>query len=137
MKKIIYTTETGVCVIHPTGELSLEDVLAKDIPIQYLSTARIVDKKEIPTDRTFRNAWEIKNEKIVENIGKAKEIHKDRLRADRVSLLEEQDVLYMQALEKKADTKAIVDEKNRLRDITKEVDKCKNTAEIRSIRLRI
>jgi hypothetical protein len=136
MKKIIYTTETGVCVLHPTGELSIEAVLAKDVPIQYRSTARIVDNKEIPTDRYFRDAWEIKNEKIVENIDKAKEIHKNKLRADRVALLEGQDVLYMKALEDGADTKAIVAEKKRLRDITKEVDKAATIAEIKAVKIK-
>ena len=32
MKKIIYPQETGVVVIHPTGELSVEETALKDVP---------------------------------------------------------------------------------------------------------
>ena len=50
---------------------------------------------------------------------KAVVITQDRLRAERKPLLEVQDVLFQRALESGADTKAIVAEKQRLRDITK------------------
>ena len=56
------------------------------------------------------------------DIAKAKDITKDRLRAERKPLLEEQDILFMQAQEAGADTSAIVAEKQRLRDITNQVD---------------
>lgn len=59
---------------------------------------------------------------ITVNINKAKDITKDRLRAERKPLLEEQDILFMQAQEQGADTTAIVAEKQRLRDITNQVD---------------
>ena len=55
---------------------------------------------------------------ITINLDKAKDITKDRLRADRKPLLEAQDVLFMKAQEASANTDAIVTEKNRLRDIT-------------------
>ncbi len=56
------------------------------------------------------------------NIDKAKDITKDRLRAERKPLLEAQDVAFQRALETSADTTAIVAEKARLRDITNQVD---------------
>ena len=56
------------------------------------------------------------------NMDKAKVITKDRLRADRTPLLEAQDVLFMRAQEAGSDTSAIVTEKQRLRDITVQVD---------------
>jgi hypothetical protein len=59
---------------------------------------------------------------ITIDINKAKVITKDRLREDRKPLLEAQDVLFNRALEGSADTSAIVTEKNRLRDITNQVD---------------
>ena len=59
---------------------------------------------------------------ITADINKAKAITKDRLRADRKPLLEEQDILFMKAQEAGSDTSAIVTEKQRLRDITKQVD---------------
>ena len=59
---------------------------------------------------------------ITIDIDKAKVITKDRLRAERKPLLEAQDILFNRALETSEDTSAIVKEKNRLRDITKQVD---------------
>ena len=56
------------------------------------------------------------------NFSKAQDITKDRLRLDRKPLLEEQDVLFMRAQEAGSDTSAIVTEKQRLRDITNQVD---------------
>jgi len=56
------------------------------------------------------------------NFSKAQDITKDRLRVDRTPLLEAQDVLFMRAQEAGDDTSAIVTEKNRLRDITEQVD---------------
>jgi len=70
---------------------------------------------------------------ITINLTKAKDITKDRLRADRKPLLEAQDILFMQAQESGADTTAIVAEKQRLRDITKDVDSCTTTDELKSL----
>ena len=56
------------------------------------------------------------------NFSKAQAITKDRLRVDRTPLLEAQDVLFMRAQEAGSDTSAIVTEKQRLRDITVQVD---------------
>jgi len=53
------------------------------------------------------------------DFGKAVAITQDRLRAERKPLMEAQDVLFQRALESGTDTKAIVAEKQRLRDITK------------------
>jgi hypothetical protein len=57
MSKILYpNSEGGICVIIPTGELPIEDVCQKDVPAgtPYL----IVEDDVIPSDRSFRNAWE-------------------------------------------------------------------------------
>ncbi len=70
---------------------------------------------------------------ITVNLTKAKDITKDRLRADRKPLLEAQDVLFMKAQESGADTTAIVAEKQRLRDITKQVDSCTTTDELKAL----
>ena len=59
---------------------------------------------------------------ITINLDKAKEITKARLRLERESLLQAQDVAFQRALESGADTTAIVAEKQRLRDITNDVD---------------
>ena len=70
---------------------------------------------------------------IIVDINKAKNITKDRLRAERKPLLEAQDVLFQRALESNADTSAIVAEKQRLRDITQLVDNATTLDELKSL----
>jgi len=69
---------------------------------------------------------------ITVDINKAKAITKDRLRADRKPLLEAQDILFMKAQEAGSDTSAIVTEKQRLRDITNQVDSMTTTDELKA-----
>ena len=69
---------------------------------------------------------------IIIDINKAKDITKDRLRAEREPLLEAQDVAFQRALESSADTSAIVAEKQRLRDITKLIDNINTIDELKA-----
>ncbi len=58
-KRIIYPTdEGGVAVIVPASDcgLTIEQIAAKDVPAG--KPFKIVDVMEIPSDRTFRAAWE-------------------------------------------------------------------------------
>jgi hypothetical protein len=70
---------------------------------------------------------------ITINLTKAKDITKNRLREDRKPLLEVQDILFMKAQESGADTTAIVTEKERLRDITKDADTCTTTDQLKAL----
>lgn len=70
---------------------------------------------------------------IVIDLEKAKAITKNRLRAERTPLLAAQDVLFQRALESGSDTSAIVAEKQRLRDITNQVDACTTTDELKAL----
>ena len=72
---------------------------------------------------------------ITVDINKAKVITKDRLRADRKPLLEAQDILFMKAQEAGTSTSAIVTEKQRLRDITNQVDSMTTTDELKAAKL--
>lgn len=72
---------------------------------------------------------------ITININKAKEITKERLRAERAPLLVEQDVAFQRALESGADTAAIVAEKQRLRDITNQVDVANTLDKLKKIKI--
>ena len=65
------------------------------------------------------------------DIAKAKDITKDRLREERKPLLEAQDILFMQAQEAGTDTSAIVTEKQRLRDVTNQVDSMTTVEELK------
>jgi|TARA_R110002167_G_scaffold134756_5_gene320978 hypothetical protein len=50
--------EGGVSVLTPVPNcgLTLEEIIAKDVPAG--KPHQVIDKSELPTDRTFRNAWE-------------------------------------------------------------------------------
>jgi hypothetical protein len=61
--RIIYPTpEGGVAIIIPAPDcgLTIEQIAAKDVPAGV--PFRIVGATDIPTDRTFRNAWEFSAE---------------------------------------------------------------------------
>jgi hypothetical protein len=58
-QRIIYPTDDGgVAIIVPAPEcgLTIEQIAAKDVPAG--KPFKIVDVMEIPSDRTFRSAWE-------------------------------------------------------------------------------
>ena len=63
--RIIYPTDDGgVAVIIPSPEYlethTIEEIAAKDVPAD--KPYKIVDAADIPTDRTFRSAWEMSND---------------------------------------------------------------------------
>jgi hypothetical protein len=57
-QRIIYPTDdNGVAIIIPADcGLSIEEIAAKDVPKG--KPYKIIDVADIPSDRTFRNAWE-------------------------------------------------------------------------------
>jgi hypothetical protein len=57
-QQIIYPTDDGgVAIIIPADcGLTIEEIATKDVPEG--KPYKIVDVSDIPTDRTFRNAWE-------------------------------------------------------------------------------
>ena len=57
-KRFIYTNDDGsVNIVCPADntDLTLDQIKAKDCPSG--KTVYTVNKSEIPTDRSFRNAW--------------------------------------------------------------------------------
>lgn len=131
---IVYTNKDGgLSVCYPTGELPIEEVQAKDTPAGSI----IVDADSLPNEHNeFFNAWELSGTTVTVNLGKAKAITKDRLRAERKPLLEAQDVAFQRALESGADTTAIVAEKQRLRDITQLADQATTLDELKQIEVK-
>ena len=71
-----------------------------------------------PSDRHFRNAWAISGKVIAEDMTKAKEIFKAKIREVRAPLLEAEDVVYMKAMEADDSTAKTnsVNKKKALRD---------------------
>ena len=129
---IIFTNNNGgVSVCIPTGEISIEAVLAKDCP----KGAMIVDSSALPNQHNdFYDAWELIDGKVEVSLPKAKELTKNRLRVEREPLLAAQDVAFQRALESGIDTTAIVAEKQRLRDVTGLADSATTLEELRSLK---
>ena len=115
---IIFTNDNGgVSTCIPTGEISIEAVMEKDVPKG--KGARIVNIVDLPNQHNdFYDAWEMDATSVTVNFAKAVELTKARLRAERTPLLAAQDVAFQRALEEGKATAAIVAEKQRLRDIT-------------------
>lgn len=57
-QRIIYPTDDGVAIIVPAPDcgLTIEEIAAKDVPTG--KPYKIVNVADIPSDRTFRSAWE-------------------------------------------------------------------------------
>lgn len=58
MKVIVYkTNNNGVAVLSPapTWTGTLEELAKKDVPAN--TPYKIIEASELPSDRTFRNAW--------------------------------------------------------------------------------
>jgi hypothetical protein len=61
--RIIYPTDDGgvaVVVPAPNSGLTIEQIAAKDVPAG--KAYKIVDVADVPSDRTFRGAWEYSND---------------------------------------------------------------------------
>ena len=124
MSRIIYTNSDGtVSILQPilteinpnTGKpFTIEEIAEKDVPVG-ISTYSIVEDSVIPTDRSFRDSWVgngvgVSTATIVEDLTKAKEIHKTNIRNARIPKLAELDVEFTKALETGASTTDIVAE---------------------------
>jgi len=111
MKRIIYQNETGgVSIIIPTEsvELALKDV-PEGVPYE------IVDEADIPSDRTFRNAWVMGDCCVEHDLDKCKEIGHDRRRQQRAEEFAPYDEVIMKQIPG-ADATAAEEARQQIRD---------------------
>jgi hypothetical protein len=69
-QRIIYPNdEGGVSVIVPSPNcgLTIEEIAAKDVPAG--KPYKIVDVADIPSDRTFRDAWTVNEADLTDGVG--------------------------------------------------------------------
>lgn len=71
-QRIIYQTdEGGVAVVVPTPEAlelyGIEAIALKDVPAG--KPFKIVDTADVPSDRTFRAAWEVDTATLTDGVG--------------------------------------------------------------------
>jgi hypothetical protein len=72
MNRIIYRTdEGGLAVIVPSdnalAEHTIQEIAEKDVPAG--KAYKIVSVDDIPSDRTFRNAWEADETDLTDGVG--------------------------------------------------------------------
>ena len=116
-----YTNEPTTENIQKEIDSACNSLDSIKLPIQSWS---VIDPSEIPTDRTYRNAWHRPNDKIEHNIPIAKELHRGILRENRAVLLAQLDIEYQRADETGDTTlkQSIALKKQKLRDVTKHPD---------------
>lgn len=132
-KCIVYTRpDGGVSVVIPCANLSIKEVIAKDVPKDATSVT-MRDITEIPTDRWFRDAWRSHPTQAVSiSMSRARAIHLTRLRAARNAKLDAMDAANTSVLNRvAAGTATDIDKqtvarlevrKQLLRDLTAELD---------------
>lgn len=72
MNRIIYKTDEGdLAVIIPSDEAlqshTIEEIAEKDVPAG--KPYKIVSVDDIPSDRTFRNAWTVDESTLTDGVG--------------------------------------------------------------------
>ncbi len=71
-KVIIFKSDNGgVVEMFPTPDIlktrTIEEVAQKDVP--HGKPYKIIDQSELPSDLTFRNAWEVDEALLTDGIG--------------------------------------------------------------------
>ena len=134
--RIIYKDSEGLKIIIPSPHYqgTIVALATKRIPkgCEY----KIVSDKEILSDREFRDAWDYdfsNDDPIKIDFEKAKEIWKNKLRAERKPLLEALDVEVIKNITDADKIAEIEAQKQPLRDITLLVDECKTLDQIREV----
>ena len=105
MKLVAYNDATGkLHIVTPaygkvpdmSDDQLLDLVKDKDVPGDAVGV-RVIDHTEVPTDRTFREAWKDTGSSVEVDMDKARPIHLDRLRAIRNRKLKDLDAEYLRA----------------------------------------
>tara|TARA_R110000850_G_scaffold32083_4_gene87912 strand:- start:1242 stop:1700 length:459 start_codon:yes stop_codon:yes gene_type:complete len=129
--RIAYTQEDGsVAIVCPSPEFiaqagTIEKLARCSMPLG--THFEVLDVADIPTDRYFRNAWRLGeplSQSIETDMPAAREIHMDALRKLRNKKLEELDIPYTIAFERRnsGEQETIGIKKQALRDMPASVD---------------
>jgi len=133
MKKLAYMAIDGsTAIITPAPKADIEKVTGPLTDEQYEALVRErsipkeieasdvieLDDDSIPTDREFRNAWKLQDNRIDFDLPKAKEIQLERIRKAREPHLTALERAHMEALIKGQDVTEIINQKQALLEIT-------------------
>jgi len=119
-------------VVTPGDKGSIDSILAS-LPDSAVDV-RVIAAGDLPTDRTFRNAWK---PDLTVDMDKAKGIWKDKMREVRAPKLVALDLEFMRAIES-GDEKAkgeVMEKKKVLRDVTAhpDIDKAQTPDELKAV----
>ena len=72
MQAIIYRQDNGIVAIvcpapDAVGQYGIEAIAQKDVPAG--KPYKIVDAADLPTDRTYRNAWTVNEADLTDGVG--------------------------------------------------------------------
>ena len=131
---IIWNTPTGLAVTRVAVGENAESI-ASQLQQQTGWTLLHIGELQLPQEaRNFDEvSFDTSSQSLVLDLIKIRELVKNKLRRERGPLLADLDVQYMRAQEQGAPTTEIVAEKQRLRDITSQVDALNTVAELRAI----
>jgi Flp pilus assembly secretin CpaC len=93
MSRIIFKSdENSVAVVVPSPKYSgtIEELAESVVPDS--TSYEIVEDSDVPSDRTFRNAWTLEGSTLSVNMGKAKDIAHSARRTDRDILMAPLDI---------------------------------------------
>lgn len=109
--KIIYTRPDGsVSIVSPAPGVSIEQAKAR-LPAN-ATNVQVVEASAIPADRYFRNAWKAGAGCVEHDIGKCREVHREKLRAARAPKLAALDVEQLRGRDVEAQKQALRDATN-------------------------
>ena len=129
MSFVIYQNpedSTRVCIMMPTGEVPIGELILRHVA----TPCKVCDQHDIVhLDKDFVDSWQLINDEVtgaknvVVNINNAKTQWRQKLRNERIPILQQLDIQYMRALETSdsglaAETAA---KKQRLRDAPSDV----------------
>ena len=132
---------------RPPTDKNVQDEINKAFPgVNQLGMKRpkcvkfqLISESAIPQNRDYRNSWKMEDNKIVEDLEKAKQIHRDKLRNKRVQALLPLDVKWSRAMANNDAMAAAEAEKERqkLRDLPNDprIDAAQTTEELRQLGL--
>ena len=85
---VAYNSDSGLCLMTPSPRAlqtrTIQEIANKDVPSSFSYV--VINVSDLPIVRNFIDCWELKNNTIVENINKAKEICHEKRRTKRDSL---------------------------------------------------
>lgn len=126
--------------LHIEGELQrCIDEWERVHPGVTITEAVETTREQVPPIDEYRDAWRLDGKAIVHDMGKARELHRNKLRAERAPLLAALDVDSMKAIEGKDDSTlaAVALRKQALRDAPADprIDRAQTIEELRAVEL--